>query len=504
MPFFGLDRLTNKSALRAEGISGIVVLGDVHGDVIQDPAQHAGRLQLRWDQLRVDQREIAWLSWRTRLSDLVGRESEKDEILLWAKEGDGVRARFVTGEGGVGKTRLAAEVAQALRDEPDGWAAGFAHQSQAGAWFTKPGGTLIILDYPEENRASVERIVEDLATFDVADRIRILFLSRRGLDYWKDTIVRATFFDREPIVLDSLEDDAAYEVYLSAQNRVPLARPRDPCRVTKDEFIDWLGRAPAHQRPLFIAAAAIHSVAHPETSVVNLAGNEVMMALVQRELGRLKRESTSNGLNDQTLGRLTAIAAVAGPLDAASLRNFADADLDLGLPPANRIVDEINRTGRLFDGLVLPPEPDILAAGLVVETFRANTAMAPEWLWAAFSAGGIERAAGRFARLAHDAETVLDILDWRLGNVLKEAVEGSIERCQSLRSAVMDPNLPQGLCTGRDPGGALGSGAAGESESAVWPALSVDAGSGSRAPSAAGSDCRTRRGCGRPHGKLAK
>ena len=202
MPFFGLDRLTNKSALRAEGISGIVVLGDVHGDVIQDPAQHAGRLQLRWDQLRVDQREIAWLSWRTRLSDLVGRESEKDEILLWAKEGDGVRARFVTGEGGVGKTRLAAEVAQALRDEPDGWAAGFAHQSQAGAWFTKPGGTLIILDYPEENRASVERIVEDLATFDVADRIRILFLSRRGLDYWKDTIVRATFFDREPIVLD--------------------------------------------------------------------------------------------------------------------------------------------------------------------------------------------------------------------------------------------------------------------------------------------------------------
>ncbi|MBM3533339.1 MAG: hypothetical protein FJX60_09935 [Alphaproteobacteria bacterium] len=42
---------------------------------------------------------------------LVGRETERNALLDWAKSGPGVRVKIVTGDGGFGKSRLAAEVA---------------------------------------------------------------------------------------------------------------------------------------------------------------------------------------------------------------------------------------------------------------------------------------------------------------------------------------------------------------------------------------------------------
>jgi Transposase DDE domain len=56
------------------------------------------------------------LSWKSRLSSsLIGREQHKQDLLDWAAGGRDLRIRLLTGPGGAGKTRLAAEVA----DVPD-------------------------------------------------------------------------------------------------------------------------------------------------------------------------------------------------------------------------------------------------------------------------------------------------------------------------------------------------------------------------------------------------
>jgi hypothetical protein len=65
---------------------------------------------LRWDYGLVDR--------------LYGRQEDLRAIILWAEGGaNTATARLVTGEGGSGKTRLAAEAATQLRKK--GWTAGF-------------------------------------------------------------------------------------------------------------------------------------------------------------------------------------------------------------------------------------------------------------------------------------------------------------------------------------------------------------------------------------------
>lgn len=187
MRFLSPDKLEWLKKLQARDISGVVVFGDVHGNITQETVES---LTLRWDTVRTSQHELAWLNWRTRLSDFVGRNDVKTEVIDWAKqEGAGVLARFVTGEGGVGKTRLAAEIADELRKE--GWAAGFVNLRSPGAYFANKSGTLILIDYPEELREGVRALLENLSRVETKHRIRLLFLSRRGWDIWEQEIARA-------------------------------------------------------------------------------------------------------------------------------------------------------------------------------------------------------------------------------------------------------------------------------------------------------------------------
>ena len=445
MRFLSPDKLEWLKKLKARDISGVVVFGDVHGNITQETVES---LTLRWDTVRTSQHELAWLNWRTRLSDFVGRNDVKTEVIDWAKqEGAGVLARFVTGEGGVGKTRLAAEIADELRKE--GWAAGFVNLRSPGAYFANKSGTLILIDYPEELREGVRALLENLSRVETKHRIRLLFLSRRGWDIWEQEIARAdgaiTYFDREPVELQLLAGDAPYKAFQSAQQRLADKKKIKPNVITEDSFDEWLGTADIHQRPLFIAAAAIHSVLHPDVSVVTLSGPEVIDALVGREHARLADEGVAVGLNSEALPRLASFAAIRGDLSGADLTNLAQmTELDLGLPPPNEVVDAVRNSGRLENDVFPAPTPDILAAALVVTVFGRVPARAPDWLWTAISddvAGGLER----LGRLTHDTEIVLGLHAHRLSNWLVSAFEGHPARCLHAVPFVSEAILPVGL-----------------------------------------------------------
>ncbi len=445
MQFFSRSKYKWVDKLHARDIPGVVVFGDVKGDVAQFGRDNATELSLPWDQVRSDQSELAWLEWRTRLTNLVGRDLQKSELLAWAKEGTGIRAQLVFGEGGVGKTRLAAEVADQLRNE--GWASGTVELDVPRATFTKDKGTLLIIDYPEENREPVQALLGRLSRVESSAPIRLLFLSRRGPEFWQADIDQARagrFFQPHPMELGPLSDHDAYDLFLAARDEVPRKPGVEPQAVSKDAFSRWLTPTPTNLRPLFILAAAIHTVRHPDVSIVSISGSEIIDGLSRRELARLRNESEDHGLGAETLGRLVTFAAMQRRVDAAALRRLSEADLELGLPAPDQIVDAVRRTSCWLDGQVLAPKPDIVAASFVVKFLGAREDQAPEWLWAAIEndiPGGLER----LGRLSHDAEVVLGLLAHRMSDWLVSAFEGHPDRCRQASPVVTEVTLPLGL-----------------------------------------------------------
>lgn len=118
------------------------------------------------------------LSWKSRLTGLIGREQELQTLHAWADAPQQISCRLITGEGGTGKTRLAFEFARQLR-ERKGWQAGEA-QGLSGSWYTGSAGTLIVIDYPEQRPDKVRALLEALACQPLTCKLRVLLLGRNG------------------------------------------------------------------------------------------------------------------------------------------------------------------------------------------------------------------------------------------------------------------------------------------------------------------------------------
>ena len=127
------------------------------------------------------------LRWDYRLVEtLYGRDDDLRKILGWAESGSKTpSARLITGEGGAGKTRLAAQAAEILRDK--GWTAGFLPRHRNAFNFAvRDKGLFLILDYPEEQPERTTAILKELAERKTAPYpFRILFLSRRSFAEWE-------------------------------------------------------------------------------------------------------------------------------------------------------------------------------------------------------------------------------------------------------------------------------------------------------------------------------
>ncbi len=425
----------------------VIVLGGGGGSISVDSLPFA-EPTLDWHPLREDQPELSWLDWRTRIAEFRGREREKADLLAWAEtEGSPVLARFVTGPSGVGKARLAAEVAQTLRDK--GWAAGFADLRKPAKFHTGRAGILVLADYPEERPGGIRDLLENLARIDTRQRVRLLFLSRQGWGAWEREIAgvpaATDFFSRGQTELSPLAAADAYRIFRSARVALAKETKADLGEVAETAFGEWLRLADIHRHPLFIAAAAMHSVLHPDAPVVGLSGREALHALAQRELTRLADEGTAAGLEPEALQHLVAFAALRGDLDGGDLRALAGrTDLALMLPPAEDIVAKVGSSGRLRDGVFPEPKPDILAANLAVAVLRHGPKLAPERLWAAIE-GRVGEGLARAGRLSYDAEIVLGMLDHRISGWLERMVEGKPERWSLIAPAIRDASLTPGL-----------------------------------------------------------
>jgi hypothetical protein len=185
---------------------------------------------LPWRDLPDDPEAVfALLSWRARLAPLTGRDKDrdkdKDTLLKWARQGRNARIRLLAGPGGVGKSRLAAEVTEELRAE--GWTAGFLRPNDPIVVPLRRAGLFIVVDHPEEHPDEVRTLLREVASRELRDvPLRLLLLSRQGGDRWFDLVESAhagELMDAQDISLTGLAAVEPERVFSESLRR--LAEP---------------------------------------------------------------------------------------------------------------------------------------------------------------------------------------------------------------------------------------------------------------------------------------
>ena len=221
-------------------VSGVVLTGE--GSSAEGQATPS-ELPVPWRTLQEDTDIFSMLQWRTAISEFAGRETEMNALKQWAHSDRPISAKFVVGEGGVGKTRLAAELAEELRKE--GWAAGFPDLRNPSAYFAHTPGTLLIVDYPEELPGGLESLFTGLARLEESqpNRLRVLFLSRREAEAWRELALDTNadaMIDWLPVEIGPLQGEAAYAAFHSALERAAEAEDTVPPPVSVEVLDAWL------------------------------------------------------------------------------------------------------------------------------------------------------------------------------------------------------------------------------------------------------------------------
>jgi tetratricopeptide (TPR) repeat protein len=375
------------------------------------------------------------LRWDYRLVEtLFGREEDLRKILAWAEGGSRMpSARLVTGEGGAGKTRLAATAAQILRDK--GWTAGFLPRHSNDIDFTVgEKGLFLILDYPEEQPERTNLVLKELAARKTAPYpLRVMFLSRRSFDEWESqtTILEGRFGRQEIATPAPLGVDDGAKLIAEAASRFVdrMKKPAPDLRAAGK----WLEASPLHRLPLYATAAAVHAVLAP-SEAFGLGGAELLGKLAWREIERVRRASTARSLGEQGLERLLALGVLADDLDEGTITKLAKAGACES--PDSDLVETLARTPWWKNGRLARLEPDAPAAAfldlaLFGAQFPKGRPALSEWMFIALRPNAASFG-NRLGRILYDlhafggAKEGLHPLDERLSQMLLEKPERAI------------------------------------------------------------------------------
>ena len=401
---------------------------------------------LPWLELPNDPDAVfALLSWRVRLAPLTGRENDNDTLLQWARQGRNARIRLLSGPGGVGKSWLAAEVADVLRAE--GWTAGFIRPNDPIVVPLRRAGLFLVVDYPEEHPDEVRTLLSEVASRELGDvPLRLLLLSRQGGDRWFEIAASAhaaELMDAQEIGLTGLA--AKPETLFSKVLRRLAKHYRRPMpKVSADAVHSWVALNPMlHGLPLLLTAAAIHAFLDLDARL-GLSGASIVQALANREQARLDNAGHAAGLGARGASRIVALAAVPGAVNADLLRQLADPAHEIGLPLPHQVVDAVRPLYLWRVDRVAAPEPDIVAAALLLKTLSERPDKAPEWLWLVIKDIVPLALIDRLGRLVSDTN-ILTNSPTRISRHLSRMIADDPDRAVRLEFLTAKDNLPLSL-----------------------------------------------------------
>lgn len=347
------------------------------------------------------------LKWNAFLTHLEGRKEELAYLENWWKWGEekqvSTSCLLIHGEGGVGKTRLAAEFAQGLNK--DDWTSGFINLNNENnhcIWQCGNRGILLIIDYPEEQSSHLERLLTQLNTLDTKGKqLRILLLSR-NYDYVHKLGLRAENLFYPALTLPRLSRElGGYSLLKSAWQAITDIKREEkgeapdiePLPLTEEHFDDWLkGEArnaySVNQTPLMILALAYFLAANEHqyfTNITTLNHRKLIRYLTEREVSKIKAEISRHNQeldsNDPDTSLIStkaallikALAAISKGFDAQNL-NYTIEEIQFEkcqfkLPN----VMDFKSLSLWEDGGLQPLEPDILAADFFSYVLEENS-----------------------------------------------------------------------------------------------------------------------------------
>src|SRR5262249_23379566 len=327
------------------------------------------------------------LRWNYRLVEtLYGRERDLGEILRWPESNPNrPSARLITGEGGAGKTRLAATAAQILRDR--GGAAGFVEPTRDPFEIVAPPkGLFLSLDDPEEKPDQTKELLLGLAGRKTSSYpLRVLFVSRRSFAEWEqETLLLEGRFGRQEIAAPSplSVDDGVNLIEEAARNFAALAQKAPP---QFREARSWLETSSRHRLPLYATAAAIHPVLAPKDAF-GLGEAGLLKDLALREIRRVREASKAFGLGEEGLERLLALGVLADGLSESAVIALAKSGVCNGAKSG--VVDVLTRSPWWKNGRLIRLEPDAPAAAffdvaLFGSSFPKGRDALSDWMYAA-------------------------------------------------------------------------------------------------------------------------
>ena len=435
------------------------VVSATNGSSISDVIQIANNYQISVGQLAPLKPSLLWeelpstpeipklLAWNRRLAPHIGRKSHLDQLLEWGSEGEHIRIKVLSGPGGAGKSRLAAEFAETLRQQ--NWTAGFIRLENLGAgqqpYLIGVGekGTLLIADNPEDNRPAVRSLLRSLAGLEVPSRLRVLLVSRQPLEWWlKDAYAEEAtdIVDEQSLEIDRLGDDKEIiELFRGVENKLVEQYQFAHPVVADGDIVAWARhKTNLGQLPLFLTAAAIQAVLESKGSFSFGAG-EAIKRLARRERARINKLATAAGFNSSAVSSLAALSAVTGGMNERLVREF-------GEPPSLLQVSSVPFNAQKMadlpiwkDGRLQPTRPDVLAAALLFDVLLDYGEEASTLLWTSLSGcaddSGLE---GRLRRIAYDIRSMFDADASKLVDWLSNIVASDFSRALTLEPAFKD------------------------------------------------------------------
>ncbi len=433
---------------------GIIISGD-YNIIHYGPVVTPVTLQIPFLTDNIKDNIQSLLIWRSRLTNLIGRQQELQQLRDWADSESSISIRVIHGQSGVGKTRLAFELADLLRNE--GWEAGQLLMSDVstGYRFGKHG-VLLVIDNPEQQSEAVKHLLQAISNAQLPPvPLRILLLSR-SMHHVSVLVEHVQAWLEKPLALEQLDASVhGWQLFQAAWSRIIQLKnqPESSPPINQSDFKQWQLSHVLHGTPLFIIAYAINLV--DDTDKIDLSGVQVLNGLLEREIKSLSAEAENLGIDCSAVVILKALAAISGGLNQtqlAQMRNQQGLDWLPNAQALSGLTDWQHATtdanGNQFSGQLSALQPDMLAATLLANQLHNNDHSGLLQFAALDVAPQIKNASSRLARLIHDATQVLE-LPWPMQSLI-ELVPGNLELCQRMdaglnRNYLDGPLLPLAL-----------------------------------------------------------
>jgi hypothetical protein len=371
-----------------------------------------------------------------------------EHVMRWRERDERLEVLVLTGAGGFGKTRTAAEICRAA--EAAGWTAGPIDADVEGVeglteLLTWPGRTMIAVDYAETRPELVTNLLRRLLRRRSAAPCRVVLVVRQGGS--KQSLI--DLFATGDARADLARLLRRAELVGLGHGQRELDR-RELFATASAAFAAKLAGAPASAvnlyaehfaRPLFVLAAALLAVANPALDVAALSADELLGEILdQHEAQYWQRADDRWHLELHPDDRRMAVALAV----LCGLSSDQDDERLVRLVPClgDALAERVTKVVRWLRDLYGPHgrlEPDLLAEVLVARVIIAS----PVLIGAALDAASdiqFSRALLVLSRVAERSAAaraaVRDALDERLGQLVRRVVAGGEDLVAALRLAI--------------------------------------------------------------------